>query len=199
VRLYEVEDQRYLDIPKWLEHQKIDHPAKSRIPEFREVLGEPREDVRESRASYLGPRTKDLGPRTEEEGGAVAPAIPLEEAIEAYNVVADQSGWAKAQRLTPSRKTALTKRLAECGGLEGWQCAMAKAGASKFLTGKLPRGPTHKNWRPDFDWFVTASNFTKLMEGSYDDSPGSDTAPAGVASDFARAADLLRDKQYHGI
>ena len=33
---YEVDGSKYLEIVKWLKHQKIDHPSKSRFPEFRE-------------------------------------------------------------------------------------------------------------------------------------------------------------------
>ena len=117
-----------------------------------------------------------------------------------YNVTAEQSGWARVQRLTASRKSSLTARLGECGGIVGWQTAMAKAGTSKFLTGKLPRGPTHRNWRPDFDWFINASNFTKLMEGSYDDTEQQpDSSRTGSAAAFATAAAALRGKQYHGL
>ena len=34
IRRYEVDGSNYLDIPKWLNHQKIDKPSKSKIPEF---------------------------------------------------------------------------------------------------------------------------------------------------------------------
>lgn len=63
IRRYKVDGDSYLDIPNWLKHQKIDHPSKSRIPEFREDLANPREDSR-SLAPDLGPRTstKDLVP-----------------------------------------------------------------------------------------------------------------------------------------
>lgn len=36
IRVYEVEGETYLDIPKWLSHQKIDKPTASKLPEFRE-------------------------------------------------------------------------------------------------------------------------------------------------------------------
>lgn len=125
---------------------------------------------------------------------------PLTEAVEVYNAEAEKAGWAKVQRLTDVRRAALKARLAECGGLEGWQTAMAKAGESKFLTGKVPRGKGHENWRPDFDFFLKATNFTKLMEGTYDDRTGATNGQrTDIYSDFAAAADLLRDKQYHGI
>jgi hypothetical protein len=32
IRLYEVEGNTYLDIPKWLNHQKIDRPSASKFP-----------------------------------------------------------------------------------------------------------------------------------------------------------------------
>ena len=60
IRLYRHEDTDYLDIPKWLKHQKIDHPSASRIPAFDESSREP------SRTLATGPRTVDLGPRTVE-------------------------------------------------------------------------------------------------------------------------------------
>lgn len=128
-------------------------------------------------------------------------AIPLDEAVEAYNTEADKAGWAKVQRLTDARKSALKGRLSECGGLEGWQTAMAKAGESNFLTGKVPRGKGHENWRPDFDWFLKPANFTKLMEGTYDNRSGAPNAdrPDSIYADFAAAADMLRNKQYTGL
>lgn len=129
-----------------------------------------------------------------------AAAPPLTEAVEVYNAEAEKAGWAKVQRLTDARRSALKARLAECGGIEGWQTAMAKAGESKFLTGKVPRGRGHENWRPDFDFFLKATNFTKLMEGTYDDRTGSpDSERPNIYSDYAAVADLLRDKQYTGI
>lgn len=60
IRRYEVDGSRYLDIPNWLKHQKIDHPGKSKIPPFEngsEILAK----VSEGFAPDLGPRTRDLG------------------------------------------------------------------------------------------------------------------------------------------
>lgn len=62
VRLYEIDGTRYLWIPKWLKHQKIDHPSRSKIPDFRE---DSRVLARVS-APDLGPRTKDKGPSKKE-------------------------------------------------------------------------------------------------------------------------------------
>ena len=84
IRLYTIEGTSYLDIPKWLKHQKIDRPSPSRLPayddaekqggvdhrggSFDEPSTSPREDASDtrepSRALDAGPRTVDLGPRT---------------------------------------------------------------------------------------------------------------------------------------
>lgn len=121
---------------------------------------------------------------------AIAPALPLDDAVQAYNETAEQAGWAKVQRLTSTRTRSLTLRLQEAGGLEGWQHAMAKAAESRFLTGKTTRSNGHANWRPDFDWFTTASNFTKLMEGSYDNAPNAQQPPErGLGAALAALAD----------
>lgn len=67
IRRYEVEATSYLDIPNWLKHQKIDHPAKSKIPEYvaspRETLAKPSRSL----APDLGPRTKERDQGKEEE------------------------------------------------------------------------------------------------------------------------------------
>ena len=63
IRLYDHDGTRYLDIPKWLEHQKIDKPSKSRLPQFVEAsrnLAKPREHS----SADLVPSTEDHGPRT---------------------------------------------------------------------------------------------------------------------------------------
>jgi hypothetical protein len=59
--LYQADGGQYLEICKWLKHQKIDHPSASRLPAYSASLENPREDSR-SLAPDLGPRTKDLGP-----------------------------------------------------------------------------------------------------------------------------------------
>lgn len=59
VRLYEANGIAYFDIPKWLEHQKIDRPSASRIPLYSDKFAKPREDAR---ASDALPCTLDLVP-----------------------------------------------------------------------------------------------------------------------------------------
>lgn len=104
-----------------------------------------------------------------------------QEAVAAYNAVAEKAGLPKAQLLTDKRRKSLAHRLQECGGLNGWKAAMDKVAASAFLTGKKT------DWRADFDFCLQAKSFTKIMEGSYDDKP----APQHKTGGFS-AQDALR-------
>lgn len=65
IRRYVVDGAHYVDIPKWLEHQKIDRPSKSKIPTFVEgsrIIARSREPSSEDLDQGPGPRTKDQGP-----------------------------------------------------------------------------------------------------------------------------------------
>lgn len=64
IRLYDVDGSRYLEIVKWLEHQKIDRPSASRLPAFIEGSSGPREDSRGSDADLV-PSTLESGPSTD--------------------------------------------------------------------------------------------------------------------------------------
>jgi hypothetical protein len=56
IRRYEVDGSQYLEIVKWLEHQKIDKPSKSRLPPFVEASRNLAND-QECSSADLGPRT----------------------------------------------------------------------------------------------------------------------------------------------
>ncbi|MCJ2132209.1 hypothetical protein [Methylobacterium sp. E-045] len=66
IRRYDVDGSTYLDIPKWLKHQKIDKPSKSKLPPFD---GQSRGLANNREASMLEYRSKtlDLGPRTRDQ------------------------------------------------------------------------------------------------------------------------------------
>lgn len=80
IRRYDVGGSQYLEIVKWLEHQKIDKPSKSRLPAFEEgsrIFAKPRE----ASTTDLGPRTLDLVPSTNAEANASGAGAPLDPAI----------------------------------------------------------------------------------------------------------------------
>lgn len=131
-------------------------------------------------------------PDGEEEGGGeeLPPATPREddavdEAFRLYNATADRAGLPLAQVMTERRGKQLRRRLAECGGIEGWRVAMAKLAASPLCTGDNERG-----WRADLDFVLQPRSFTRLMEGFYDAR-----APVGRAAGgggiMAGYADLI--------
>lgn len=73
---YERDGNVYLQICKWLIHQKIDKPSKSRLPAFDESsrkLSKPRE----ASAPDLVPRTVDLGPAIVDQNQTLPPT-PLQ-------------------------------------------------------------------------------------------------------------------------
>lgn len=113
-----------------------------------------------------------------------APRDGVPEAVEAYNAAAHRQGWPAVQKLNEARRKALKLRLKDCGGIEGWGAAMAKAEASDFLCAR-----TAKPWNGfGFDWLTKAANFTKLMEGNYDNRASQAAAPApGSSEAFLRS------------
>lgn len=117
---------------------------------------------------------------------------PSEEklAFEAWNDLAQDLSLAKAQQLTPERKSKLKARLAECGGLDGWLVAMGKIRGSPFLRGDSG------DWRATLDFVLQKSSFMKLMEGAYDDRPGQKRASANRGAslrDAFAALDAVAD------
>jgi len=99
------------------------------------------------------------------------PAIDeIAKAVSAYNATAARVGWPSVQKLTPARRAAVRGRLKDAGGAEGWEIALAKAEASPFLRGE--RG----GFSCTFDFLSKQANFTKLMEGNYDERDGANTS-----------------------
>tara|TARA_R110002110_G_scaffold324843_2_gene536878 strand:+ start:256 stop:1104 length:849 start_codon:yes stop_codon:yes gene_type:complete len=104
------------------------------------------------------------------------PAIgEIAQAIQHFNAVADVVGWPKIQKTSPARRGALKARIRDVGGLEAWCEAITRASSSPQLTGQNNRG-----WRATFDWLAVAANFTKLMEGNYDERPKQNSDPSGT-------------------
>ena len=102
----------------------------------------------------------------------IATRFPLDDiskAVHDYNDAAQRAGWPTVQKMTDARRRALRSRLKDCGGNDGWKAAMGRAEASDFLSGR-----TANPWTGfGFDWIAKPANFTKLMEGNYDNRPQS--------------------------
>jgi len=63
IRMYVIDGEQFLDVPKFLNHQKIDHPSASKLPPFQEGFARIREDSRN--IALEG----DIGNRELEQGG----------------------------------------------------------------------------------------------------------------------------------
>lgn len=89
----------------------------------------------------------------------------LSEAIDLWNVAAVECGWPTVRRLTADRERKVRHLIRE--GLDDWREAIEKAKASDFLCGRTSRSEKHEGWRFSFDFFVTESRFTRILEGVY--------------------------------
>ncbi len=108
VRVYVVGGETYLDIPKWLSHQKIDKPSASKLPEFVSDSPVPREDSRKialEQGSGNGNRDQGM------EGDSATPPAPAPKAEKsdddwlvelsadpAYRHISISGEWAKMKR-----------------------------------------------------------------------------------------------------
>jgi hypothetical protein len=197
IQRYEVNGSTFLQICNWLNHQKIDKPSKPQFPEAPEI-SRTFASIREH-SSLEGKGREGKG---KDQEGTVARSADADDdaaVLEAFNSVAEELGWSKAQRVTPTRKTAIGARLRECGGIDGWRAAMSKARASPFLRGETGRDKAHANWTPDLDFFLQQSTFTKLMEGKYD-KRGDAPEPTGLHAAFAGArAAVARHPDDQGV
>lgn len=97
------------------------------------------------------------------------------QAIQHFNAIAAAANWPTVQKLTVPRRAALRGRFKDIGGLDNWCEAITRASRSSLLTGNNNRG-----WTADFDWLAKPANFTKLMEGNYDDRTDRNPSPAGT-------------------
>jgi len=61
IREYVVDGESFLDIPKWLKHQKIDKPSESKLPEFTEIREDSRGFAKNSSGSGNGNREEEQG------------------------------------------------------------------------------------------------------------------------------------------
>lgn len=85
-------------------------------------------------------------------------------AFDAWNDTARRNDLPVAEKLTKDRRSKLTARIADAGGLDGWFRALDRLEASDFCTGRKT------DFRANLDFVLQASSFLKLIEGSYDNN-----------------------------
>ena len=97
----------------------------------------------------------------------------LQKAVSLYNHTAEKASLPIARRLTESRQKKLQARLAECGGLAGWEEALRKVEASDFCAGRKT------DFRADLDFLLQPQSFLRLLEGRYDNPDNRNGPKAG--------------------
>lgn len=85
--------------------------------------------------------------------------------------------------MTEARRKAVKARIAEYDKNTVF-LVLQKVAASPFLLGNNDR-----NWKCDFDWIFKAANFTKILEGNYDEKRNSGIA-GGRKESVSQLADL---------
>jgi hypothetical protein len=115
-----------------------------------------------------------------------------DEAVAAWNQMAEQNGLSRVSKLTDTRRRSLRQRLNECDGIEGWSDAMRLVTESPHLLGHSRGG-----WKADFDFVLQQRSFVKLMEGAYGNrgqgqpENGWDLYDRHVEQEAARESDRL--------
>lgn len=85
--------------------------------------------------------------------------------------------------LSDARKKAIKARFSDGNGEEVFHKVFVKAEASGFL-----RGENDRRWTANFDWLIKATNFSKVLEGVYDDR---EKNSGNVFMDMMREENLL--------
>jgi len=97
------------------------------------------------------------------EGNNSPPSAFIKDVFDAWNTMAESVGIPKCLIVSDSRRRALQVRQRDKFFIENWNVAMDKVLKSTFCKGDNDRG-----WTATFDWFIKPENFTKIVEGKYD-------------------------------
>lgn len=95
--------------------------------------------------------------------GNSAPSVSPEHVLEAWNVMASETGVPKA-RMTPERRKKLATFVRR-HSIDDITEAIWAIPSSPFLCGENDRG-----WKAGIDFLLQPSSFTKIVEGTYDRS-----------------------------
>jgi len=94
-----------------------------------------------------------------------------EESKEFFNLWSSKKNLPSIRSITPQRKQKLSAMMGEQLFADNWREIINKLSASSFATGSNDR-----QWKADIDWILkNSTNYVKVIEGKYDDSPQGDT------------------------
>ena len=187
-----------ITIPNWEKHQNIDgmerirEQNRIRNAEYRERQREKLEnDVTETsrETSRMTSRDGTEGRRKKEdkeikEKEEEKEKTPIADIVELYNEMLNDV-LPTVLKVTDARRAAIRARWQEYKDLAKFTTVFYKARHSAFLTGQNDR-----KWTADFDWLMKPTNFTKVLEGKYDDRKTEKEKEKGSfnTADFFKAA-----------
>lgn len=96
-----------------------------------------------------------------------------------FNELAVNIGLPVAQKITKARKSKMSLRLKDVGGIDGWKVVLGKIENSPFL-----RGENKSGWKADIDFILQESSIVKIMEGKYDGTKKPISSPRDELADF---------------
>jgi hypothetical protein len=182
IQRYEVEGDQYIQICKWLIHQKIDKPSPSKIPAPTEdsiTFAKPREHSVADQGEYLD---QDRNGSLEEPYGSLSPAklpdCPHQKILELWKtrcpMFAQPRVWDGARRaamrarwIQAAKPSAYSPEgyKTEAEGLLWWDGFFEYIAESKLAKPFESKG---RSWQADLEWVVNATNFQKIIDGKYD-------------------------------
>lgn len=96
-------------------------------------------------------------------------SIKIDEVAAIYSqTFTKERGFRQPKALTDKRKKAFNARLKDypkAQDIEWWKSFFTQAIQSKFLNGQIKND---RNWKPDFDFFISPNGFMGVVEGKYE-------------------------------
>lgn len=158
--------EKFYYIPKFMDHQKVDRPSKTRNPEPPLDIGS--RNTRECDASASRESSDETDTDTDTEtdtytGRDKAPSVPCDGIVGLFNEILGE--WMPECKLTQERRKVIMQRWKSdksVQSLEWWRTYFDVAANSDFLTGRNGR------WTScNIDWLLKKGNFQKVREGTY--------------------------------
>lgn len=190
-----------ITIPAWEKHQNIDGMEKireqnrQRVERYRERQQQTLESNVTGNVTVTSPLRDTNAIRRKKEEGRIEEKeqeekVPLQytQIVALYTALLGDK-LPKVLKLTDARKAAIKARWEEYGegkeAEEAFTRLFKKTAASAFLTGQNDR-----KWTADFDWLMKPNNFTRVLEGKYDNRETEQKKEKGSfdTADFFKAA-----------
>jgi hypothetical protein len=182
VVFYEVGGCKYYWIKGFAEHQVINRPTSSKLPEPPPEDSLTPQRVLTDSSHPEGSREQGAGKGA---GNREASRVTPDELLTRWN---SNCGTMKPCRdMNSTTKHHAAVRLKEVPDLDRWEIAIKRAAASAFCTGQVEPKNGHKRFFGRFAWLVRPETLSKIEEGVYDDDV--ETAPRRTPAEIRAEAD----------